>query len=72
MTTKLTIIAGAAAVVFDLIACLLDHIPAVYTGFMALCFASFCVLIYGLFRTQYPKKKRKEKSSAIQSDYVTE
>ena len=55
MSKKVTALFAIAAVVFDLVACIGDSNEAVYSIFMGLCCAAFCVFVYGLFRVEYSK-----------------
>lgn len=68
MNKKVVVMSAVAAVVFDLIACLGDSNAVVYSLFMWLCIASFCVYVYGLLRMGYSKKyeraERKDADSA--------
>lgn len=68
MSKKVVVMSAAAAVVFDLIACIGDSNAVVYSLFMWLCIASFCVYVYGLLRMGYSKNyeraERKEDDSA--------
>ena len=63
MIKKVTLLSAVAAIVFDLIACLGDSSNTVYTAFMALCTAAFCVFVYGLFRIEFSKKDYDEISA---------
>ena len=57
MSKKVTALFAIAAVIFDLIACMGDSNPAVYSVFMGLCCAAFCIFIFGLFRVGFAKQK---------------
>ncbi|MBR2707754.1 MAG: hypothetical protein IKE74_11055 [Mogibacterium sp.] len=59
MNMKVVVMCGAAAVVFDLIACLGDSNAVVYSLFMWLCIASFCAYVYGLLHMGYSKNYEK-------------
>ena len=56
MSKKVTALFAIAAVIFDLIACIGDSNQAVYSIFMGLCSASFCIFVYGLFRVGFAKQ----------------
>ena len=57
MSKKVTALSAIAAVVFDLIACIGDSNEKVYSIFMGLCCAAFCVFVYGLFRVEFTKQE---------------
>ncbi len=57
MKKNLVIISAVAAIVFDLIACLGDSNAVIYTLFMGLCCAAFCVYVAGLFTVGFSKKE---------------
>ena len=57
MSKKVTALSAIAAVVFDLIACIGGSNEKVYSIFMGLCCAAFCVFVYGLFRVGFTKQK---------------
>ncbi len=60
MNKKFVVISAVLAVVFNLIACIGDSNETVYSIFMGLCCAVFCVYEYGLFRIGYNKKEFSE------------
>ena len=56
MSKKFVVLSAVMAIVFDLIACIGDSNESVYSIFMGLCCAAFCVYVYGLFRVGLSKK----------------
>ena len=57
MSKKVTALFAIAAVIFDLIACIGDSNETVYSVFMGLCCAAFCIFVFGLFRVGFAKQK---------------
>jgi len=74
MTKKAVIISAAAAVIFDLIACIGDSNTVIYNLFMGLTLVAFCVYVYGLFRTGYTKAsaEKKDAVSSVRTAYAAE
>jgi len=69
MSKKSVILSAVLAVVFDLIACIGDSNETVYSVFMGLCCAAFCVYVYGLFRVGYAKKEYSEIETKTNGSY---
>lgn len=57
MKKNFVVISGAAAILFALIACLGDSNEVVYSLFMGLCCAAFCLFVGGLLSLGYAKEK---------------
>lgn len=57
MSKKATVLFATAAVVFGLIACIGDSNQTVYSIFLGLCCASFCVFVYALSRAVSTKQE---------------
>lgn len=57
MSKKATVLFATAAVVFALIACIGDSNQTVYSIFLGLCCASFCVFVYALSRAVSTKQE---------------
>ncbi len=69
MNKKFVVISAVLAIVFDLIACIGDSNETVYSLFMGLCCASFCVYVYGLFRVGFSKKEITEVRAKAEDSY---
>ena len=69
MKKNFVVISGAAAVLFALIACLGDSNEVVYSLFMGLCCAAFCLYVGGLLVLGYAKEKpaRTKVKAAVQN-----
>lgn len=69
MSKIFVVLSAVMAVVFDLIACIGDSNEAVYSTFMGLCCAAFCVYVYGLFRVGFSKKDYSEIETEAEESY---
>lgn len=69
MNKKFVALSAALAIIFDLIACIGDSNETVYSIFMGLCCAAFCVYVYGLFRVGYSRKEFTEIRSKESDSY---
>jgi hypothetical protein len=69
MSKKIVALRAVMAVVFDLIACIGDSNETVYSIFMGLCCAAFCVYVYGLFRVGYTEKEYTEIEAKSENSY---
>lgn len=69
MNRKFVVISAVLAIVFDLIACIGDNNETVYSLFMGLCCAAFCVYVYGLFRVGFSKKEITEVRAKAEDSY---
>ncbi len=69
MNRKFVVISAVLAIVFDLIACIGDSNETVYSLFMGLCCAAFCVYVYGLFRVGFSKKEITEVRAKAEDSY---
>lgn len=69
MSKKFVVLSAVMAIVFDLIACIGDSNEAVYSIFMGLCCAAFCVYVYGLFRVGFSKKEYSETGMKSKESY---
>lgn len=62
-STRILVLAAAAAIVFDLIACLGDNNAIVYNVFMGLSCAAFCLYFAGLVYSGLLKERRTKVSA---------
>lgn len=69
MNKKFVVISTVLAIVFDLIACIGDSNETVYSVFMGLCCAAFCVYVYGLFRAGFSRKEITEVRAKTEGSY---
>ena len=69
MSKKFVVLSAVLAIVFDLIACIGDSNETVYSVFMGLCCAAFCVYVYGLFRVGFSEKQITEVRAKTADSY---
>jgi len=69
MSKKFVVLSAVMAIVFDLIACIGDSNETVYSIFMGLCCAAFCVYVYGLFRVGFSQKEYSEIEMKYKENY---
>ncbi len=69
MNKKSVVLSAVLAIVFDLIACIGDSNETVYSLFMGLCCAAFCVYVYGLFRVGFSRKDITEVRAKSEDSY---